>query len=172
MKSLIASELEIDKSTLKFKQHNIEHHIAHIASSYFISPWNKCAGFSVDGSGDFVATMFAKCEGNQIKVLKKIFVPNSLGSLYTMVCEFIGYTKYGDEGKIMGLAPYGKNKYKKIFDDLIKIKSDGFILNNKYFNKFGANQGVQINKKGEAYIDKHYSVEMKKVIRKSNNSLF
>ena len=67
MKSLITSELEIDKSTLKFKQHNIEHHIAHIASSYFISPWNKCAGFSVDGSGDFVTTMFAKCEGNQIK---------------------------------------------------------------------------------------------------------
>ena len=164
LRSIIASELGVDKSTLKFKQHNIEHHIAHIASSYFISAWKKCAGFSIDGSGDFVTTMFTKCEGNDIKVLKKVFVPNSLGSLYTMVCEFIGYTKYGDEGKIMGLAPYGTNTYKKLFDDLIKIKKNGFELNNKYFNKFGTNQGVQINEKGEAYIDKHYSNEMKKML--------
>jgi carbamoyltransferase len=164
LRSVIASELDVDKSTLKFKQHNIEHHIAHIASSYFISPWEKCAGFSVDGSGDFVTTMFTKCEGNEIKVLKKIFVPNSLGSLYTMVCEFIGYTKYGDEGKIMGLAPYGTNTYKKLFDDLVKIQKNGFKLNNKYFNKFGTNQGVQINEKGEAYIDKHFSDEMKKIL--------
>ena len=68
----------------------------------------KCAGFNVDGSGDFVTTMFAKCEGNQIKVLKKNICTKFIRSLYTMVCEFIGYTKYGDEGKIMGLAPYGK----------------------------------------------------------------
>ena len=55
--------------------------------------------------------MMARCEGNEIEVLERVFLPHSLGSFYTMICEFIGYKKYGDEGKVMGLAPYGKDTY-------------------------------------------------------------
>ena len=95
---------------LRFQEHHLEHHIAHIASAYYCSPWEKAAGFSYDGSGDFVSTMMARCEGNEIEVLDRVFLPHSLGSLYTMICEFIGYSKYGDEGKVMGLAPYGKDR--------------------------------------------------------------
>jgi carbamoyltransferase len=160
LKGLLSNELGVSENELKFKQHNIEHHIAHIASAYFISPWDDCAGISIDGSGDFVTVMFAHCKGNDIDVKKRIFVPNSLGSLYTMVCEFIGYTKYGDEGKIMGLAPYGVNKYKEFFDDVVHLEKGGFRLNHTYFKSFGTNQGVQINEKGEAYIEKHYSDKM------------
>ncbi len=160
LKGLLSKEFSVGENEFKFKQHNIEHHIAHIASAYFISPWDECAGISIDGSGDFVTVMFAHCKGNDINVKKRIFVPNSLGSLYTMVCEFIGYTKYGDEGKIMGLAPYGVNKYKKFFDDVVKLEKGGFRLNHSYFKSFGTNQGVQINEKGEAYIEKHYSEKM------------
>src|SRR5262249_25980036 len=109
VRSLLAQALDVDKSTLKFREHHLEHHIAHIASSYYCSPWEKAAGFSYDGSGDFVSTMKARCEGTEIEVLERVFLPHSLGSFYTMICEFIGYNRYGDEGKVMGLAPYGKD---------------------------------------------------------------
>src|SRR5690348_7991781 len=111
LRSLLASALEVDAIELRFQQHHLEHHLAHIASAYYCSPWDKAAGFSYDGSGDFVSTMMARCEGNEIEVLDRVFLPHSLGSFYTMLCEFIGYKKYGDEGKVMGLAPYGKDTY-------------------------------------------------------------
>ena len=96
VRSLIAKALDVTPAKLRFQEHHLEHHIAHIASSYYCSPWEKAAGFSYDGSGDFVSTMMAKCEGNEIEVLDRVFLPHSLGSFYTMICEFIGYTKYGD----------------------------------------------------------------------------
>ena len=109
--TLIAQALDVDPAALAFQQHHVEHHIAHIASAYYCSPWEKAAGFSYDGSGDFVSTMMARCEGNHIEVLDRVFLPDSLGSFYTMICEFIGYPQYGDEGKVMGLAPYGKDRF-------------------------------------------------------------
>src|SRR5947209_1167369 len=111
VRSLIATSLDVDPAQLRFQEHHLEHHIAHIASAYYCSPWEKAAGFSYDGSGDFVSTMMARCEGNEIEVLDRVFLPHSLGSAYTMICEFIGYSKYGDEGKVMGLAPYRKDTY-------------------------------------------------------------
>ncbi len=111
VRSLLAKALDVDPTELHFQEHHLEHHMAHIASAYYCSPWEKAAGFSYDGSGDFVSTMMASCEGNEIKVLERVFLPHSLGSFYTMICEFIGYKKYGDEGKVMGLAPYGKDTY-------------------------------------------------------------
>ncbi len=118
VRSLLAKALEVDSAQLRFQEHHLEHHIAHIASAYYCSPWEKAAGFSYDGSGDFVSTMMARCEGNEIEVLDRVFLPHSLGSVYTMICEFIGYTQYGDEGKVMGLAPYGKDTY---CDEIAKI---------------------------------------------------
>src|SRR5437660_3905698 len=111
VRSLLARALQVDPAQLRFRKHHLEHHIAHIASAYYCSPWEKAAGFSYDGSGDFVSTMMARCEGHDIEVLERVHLPHSLGSVYTMICEFIGYSKYGDEGKVMGLAPYGKNTY-------------------------------------------------------------
>src|ERR1700678_4029605 len=69
VRSLLAQSLEVDPARLRFQEHHLEHHIAHIASSYYCSPWERAAGFSYDGSGDFVSTMMARCEGNHIEVL-------------------------------------------------------------------------------------------------------
>src|SRR4030095_10938545 len=91
VRTLLSRALEVDISQLKFQEHALEHHIAHIASSYYCSPWERAAGFSYDGSGDFVSTMMARCEGNDIEILDRVFLPHSLGSFYTMICEFIGY---------------------------------------------------------------------------------
>jgi carbamoyltransferase len=86
VRTLLANALDVDKNELKFQEHHLEHHIAHIASAYYCSPWEKAAGFSYDGSGDFVSTMMARCEGNDINVLERVFLPHSLGSFYTMIC--------------------------------------------------------------------------------------
>ncbi len=128
VRSLLAKVLDVDSAQLRFQEHHLEHHIAHIASAYYCSPWEKAAGFSYDGSGDFVSTMMARCEGNEIEVLERVFLPHSLGSLYTMICEFIGYSKYGDEGKVMGLAPYGKETYCDEISKIVSPKNGGFQL--------------------------------------------
>jgi len=157
LKSLIAAECEVDPATLNFKTYNIEHHIAHTASAYFVSEWDKCAGITVDGSGDFVSCMLSDCEGDEIRPLKRVFVPHSLGTLYTAVCQFIGYPKYGDEGKVMGLAPLGSDIYEEFFDNILKPRNDGFELNPSYFLPFGANQGMEINDEGEMVVHRLYS---------------
>lgn len=157
MKSLIATECDADTDTLKFQTYNVEHHLAHTASAYFISEWDKCAGITIDGSGDFVSCLLSNCVGDEIKPLKKVFVPHSLGTLYTAVCQFIGYGKYGDEGKVMGLAPLGNDAYHDFFEKMIISKKDGFELNPAYFLPFGANQGMEINDAGEMVVHRLYS---------------
>lgn len=157
VKGLISRECEVDRSKLRFSQHNIEHHLAHIASAYFISEWDEAAGITIDGSGDFVTCMMGKCEGDDIRIKRRIYVPHSIGSLYTMICEFIGYDKYGDEGKVMGLAPLGKDTYHDRFDDMVELTAEGFRLNSAYFLPFGSNQGLNITPEGEMVIHRHYS---------------
>ena len=162
VRSLLAKALDLDSSQLRFQEHHLEHHIAHIASSYYCSPWEKAAGFSYDGSGDFVSTMMARCEGNDIDVLDRVFLPHSLGSLYTMICEFIGYSKYGDEGKVMGLAPYGKDSYCKEIGKIVSPKNGGFQLDLSYFKPLGSNQGMQVLPDGTVRLARHFSDRMEK----------
>src|SRR3954449_9533482 len=144
VRSLLAKALHVSQQQLKFQEHHLEHHIAHIASAYYCSPWEKAAGFSYDGSGDFVSTMMARCEGGDVNVLDRVFLPHSLGSFYTMICEFIGYNKYGDEGKVMGLAPYGEDTYCKQVRELLMTGTSGFQLDLDYFKPIGSNEGMQI----------------------------
>src|SRR5882724_10834989 len=157
---LLAKALDVDAQLLRFQEHHLEHHIAHIASAYYCSPWEKAAGFSYDGSGDFVSTMMARCEGNEIEVLERVFLPHSLGSFYTMICEFIGYKKYGDEGKVMGLAPYGKDTYVRQVRDLLMTSASGFELDLEYFKPLGSNEGMQIKPDGTVELARHFSGRM------------
>ncbi len=160
LRSLISQSLGCDPQLLRFREHHLEHHIAHIASAYYCSPWEKAAGFSYDGSGDFVSTMMARCEGNHIQVLDRVFLPHSLGSFYTMICEFIGYSKHGDEGKVMGLAPYGKDTYCEQIRDLLMAKTDGFELDLDFFQPLGSNEGMQIKPDGTVALARHFSKRM------------
>jgi carbamoyltransferase len=163
VRSLLAKALEVEPSHLRFQEHHLEHHIAHIASAYYCSPWEKAAGFSYDGSGDFVSTMMARCEGNEIEVLDRVFLPHSLGSVYTMICEFIGYSKYGDEGKVMGLAPYGKDTYCKEISKIVSPKNGGFHLDLSYFKPLGSNQGMQVLPDGTVRLARHFSDRMEEL---------
>src|SRR3989441_12073455 len=157
VRDLIAKSLDCDPEKLRFKEHRLEHHIAHIASAYYCSPWERAAGFSYDGSGDFVSTMMARCEGSEINVFDRVFLPHSLGSFYTMICEFIGYNKYGDEGKVMGLVPYGKDTYCEQIRDLLMTSDSGFELDFDFFKPLGSNEGMQINPDGTVALARHFS---------------
>src|SRR5713226_604833 len=163
VRSLLGKALEIEPSQLRFQEHHLEHHIAHIASAYYCSPWEQAAGFSYDGSGDFVSTMMARCQGNDIEILDRVFLPHSLGSFYTMICEFIGYKKYGDEGKVMGLAPYGKDTYCGQLGEIIGLKNGSFQLDLNYFKPLGSNQGMQIQADGTVRLARHFSDRMEEL---------
>ena len=160
VRALLSQTFEVDPSELRFRQHDLEHHIAHIASAYYCSPWEKAAGFSYDGSGDFVSAMMARCEGPDIEVLHRVYLPHSLGSFYTMICEFIGYKEYGDEGKVMGLAPYGNNTHCDRIAKLISARDGGYELNLSYFQPLGSNQGMQIRDDGTVQLAPHFSRRM------------
>src|SRR3984957_5672752 len=89
---------------------------------------------TIDGFGDFASTMLASGQGADITILDRILFPDSMGIVYTMVCQFIGYDRYGDEGKVMGLAPYGRPVYGDFFKKLVQLRPDGhFNLDLKYF---------------------------------------
>jgi carbamoyltransferase len=113
--------------------HNVEHHQAHVASAFFVSPFDEAAVLTVDGFGDFASTMLAVGRGNRFEVLGRVTFPHSLGIYYTALTQWLGYPKYGDEGKVMGLAPYGDpDVQRETMRDLVRL--DGlFELNLDYF---------------------------------------
>lgn len=157
LQELLCTECGANAADLRFQTVNVEHHLAHIASSYFISPWESAAGFSLDGSGDFVTCMFARCEGKRIEVIRRTFMPHSLGIFYTAIGQLIGYSSYGDEGKVMGLAPLGTDRYVEQLRDAVQLSEQGFALNFKYFRAFGAEQDdLAINAEGQMEIQDHY----------------
>jgi len=118
----------------KVQFHNVEHHKAHMASCFFVSPFERAAILSIDGFGDFISTMWGMGQGNRIDVLGQVEYPHSAGAVYTATSQYLGFTKYGDEGKVMGLAPYGQPRYLGEFRDIIRTDNGGgFKLNLDYF---------------------------------------
>jgi carbamoyltransferase len=118
---------------LRAQFHNVEHHKAHMASCFFVSPFERAAILSIDGFGDFISTMWGRGEGNSMKVLGQVEYPHSAGIVYTATSQYLGFPKYGDEGKVMGLAPYGKPRYVQQFREIIKSDDRGFKLDLDFF---------------------------------------
>jgi carbamoyltransferase len=134
VKALLAEEFGIPENQIKAEVHNIEHHRSHLASAFFASPFEEAALVSIDGFGDFTSTMIAVGKGKNIDVLNAVHFPHSVGIFYTSFTQYLGFPKYGDEYKIMGLAPYGKPIYVDKLKDVIRFTEDGlFKLNLKYF---------------------------------------
>ena len=118
------------------KVRNIEHHRSHLASAFFASPFDEAACLSIDGSGDFSTTMTGRGKGNHIEVLQSVDFPHSIGIFYTAFTQLLGFPHYGDEYKVMGMAPYGEPTYTDQLHDVIHLTGDGlFKLNLRYFRK-------------------------------------
>lgn len=160
IKSLLQRECGAAATDLRFEQVNVEHHLAHVASAYFISPWEHAAGFTIDGAGDFVTATLSECKGNQIEIKERIYLPHSMGFFYTMLCQFIGFSKYGDEGKVMGLAPYGTDRYHEQIAQIVQLTATGFQLNPDYFVPFGSQNNIQIQADGSMQVARLYSDRM------------
>jgi carbamoyltransferase len=111
-----------DPALARFAIVEVEHHLAHIASAYYLSPFDSLtAGLSYDASGDFASLMAARCEGTRIEVLDRVTLPHSLGFFYTALCQFIGFDHFGEEYKVMGLAPYGEDRYRELMARLVTL---------------------------------------------------
>jgi len=101
------------KRKIKAKILRYDHHLSHIASSYYLSGFNEATGISIDGFGDFCSLAISKCKGKNINIVARTFYPNSLGVFYEGITQILGFENYGDEYKVMGLSAYGKPKYQK-----------------------------------------------------------
>ena len=135
MLTQLADICDEDPANARFETVAVEHHLAHIASAYYLSPFDGLtAGFSYDASGDFVSTMAARCEGTAIEVLDRVHLPHSLGFFYTALCRFIGFDHFGEEYKVMGLAPYGEDAFGDAMKALLTFdQSNWFQLTPGYF---------------------------------------
>ena len=137
-KSLIIKLLEktFDGKNIATKIRFFEHHLSHAASAFYPSPFKKAAILTLDGVGEWSTTSAAIGNGSEIKILKEIHFPHSLGLLYTAFTYYLGMKVNSGEYKVMGLAPYGNPKYSNLIEEnLIDIKDDGsFWLNQNYFD--------------------------------------
>ena len=113
-----------------------EHHLSHAASAFYPSPFKEALILTADGVGEWATTTVAIGKEKNLKILKELHFPHSLGLLYSAFTYYIGFKVNSGEYKLMGLAPYGEPKYKDlIYNNLIDVKDDGtFLLDQKYFN--------------------------------------
>src|SRR5256714_10770516 len=119
---------------IKAQTHHVEHHLAHLASAYLVSGFSEAACISIDGFGDFASTAFGFGQGSEVKIDNRVYFPHSLGIFYSALTQFLGFPHYGDEYKVMGLAPYGEPNYLDQLRQVVRIRPDGsFRLNLKYF---------------------------------------
>lgn len=128
-----AAAVGLKRDQLKAEFHRIEHHQTHVAAGFLISPFQEAAVLSVDGMGDFTSTLTAYATGNDWKELNRVYFPHSIGFLYTAITMYLGFPFYGDEYKVMGLAPYGEPEFADFFRRMIRPKGDTFELNLDYF---------------------------------------
>jgi carbamoyltransferase len=139
----IASALALDERHVRERLHQVEHHPSHLASSFYVSGFEEAAVVAIDGFGDFVSTSVARGAAHCLTVLDRVYFPHSIGMLYLAVTQYLGFPNYGDEFKVMGLAPYGEPSFVDELRQLIRLGSDGsFALDLSYFRH--ASEGVDM----------------------------
>jgi carbamoyltransferase len=147
LKEELAGAMDVPSNRLQAQFHNVEHHRAHLASSFFVSPFAHAALLSIDGFGDFISTMWALGRDRRIDVLGQVEYPHSLGIAYTATTQFLGFLHYGDEGKVMGLAPYGQPRFIDEFREIIRTERNGqFRLHLDFFRHHA--EGVDMSWNG------------------------
>ena len=121
-------------SNFKGAVHRVEHHLAHLASCFLVSPFREATVVSVDGFGDFASAAWGVGRDNDIAIEGRVYFPHSLGVFYQAMTQFLGFPYYGDEYKVMGLAPYGVPKYLPQMREIVHLLDDGsFSLDTSYF---------------------------------------
>ena len=134
----LAAAFAVDPKSVPAKFHRIEHHQAHLASSFYCSPFERAALLSADGLGDFASTMWGAGVGSRMTIEGAVAFPHSLGLFYSAVTQYLGFLKFGDEYKVMGLAAYGEPEQLESFRDIVRFEpssnGNGFRLGLDYFS--------------------------------------
>lgn len=160
-KNELAAALGVDPERLRAQQHNVEHHRSHQASAYYCSPFEESAVVSVDGFGDFVGAMWAYGNGHRMDAIKRVSFPHSLGLFYSGMTQYLGFPRYGDEYKVMGMSAYGEpdEKLMQKVRQIVILKDDGgFELNLDYFQHHS--KGIAMTWVGEPRYDTIYSEKL------------
>ena len=113
---------------------HVEHHLAHLASAFLVSPFKDATVVSVDGFGDFASAAWGVGHNGRIELEDKVYFPHSLGIFYQALTQYLGFPNYGDEYKVMGLAPYGRPMQMEAMRQIVQLQRNGaFTLNLKFF---------------------------------------
>jgi carbamoyltransferase len=164
----LADALGVERGSLRAKVHRVEHHRAHAASAFFVSPFDDAAVLTVDGFGDFASTMLAVGRGTQLDVLDRVLFPHSLGIFYTAVTQWLGFPHYGDEGKVMGLAPYGEPRHLDEMAELLHLDGPLFTLGLDYYTHHS--RGVEMTwADGSPTIGRIFSSRMEDLLGPARN---
>jgi carbamoyltransferase len=132
----IADELALafPEAPFRGKVFPVEHHLAHLASSFLVCPFREAAVASIDGFGDFASAAWGVGRGWEIRIDERVYFPHSLGVFYQALTQYLGFPYYGDEYKVMGLAPYGRPNYLPQMREIVKLREGGrFELDLCYF---------------------------------------
>jgi len=163
----LAQAFETDAKSISAKFHRIEHHQAHLASSFYCSPFENAALLSADGLGDFASTMWGEGAGPRMRVDGAVAFPHSLGLFYSAVTQYLGFLRFGDEYKVMGLAAYGEPEQIEAVRDLVhfdeKSAQNGFRLGLDYFSHHRTGPEMSWAESGKTpVLGKLYSEEMER----------
>lgn len=115
---------------MRARIHHVEHHLAHLASSYLCSPFENAVNVSIDGMGDFASAAWGTGIDGHLDIEGRVYFPHSLGIFYSALTQWLGFPHYGDEYKVMGLAPYGEPRHLDLMRRIVLLQTDGsFRLN-------------------------------------------
>lgn len=146
------------------KFHAVEHHLAHLSSAFHVSPFEEAAVVSVDGFGDFSSAAWGTAAGSEISILGRVYFPHSLGVFYQAITQYLGFPYYGDEYKVMGLAPYGRPSFADLMRKMVELlPQGGFRLDLNYFRHHRENISFQWNDTSPDYGDL-FSPELEKLL--------
>ena len=164
IRALLGERFGVKDGKVSAQIHNVEHHLAHLASSFLVSSFDSAAVVSVDGFGDFVSTMWGAGKGMSITIKDRVVFPHSIGIFYLAMTQYLGFPNYGDEYKVMGLAPYGKPAEMKKMRQIIRLKDKGlFKLDLDYF--LHHSQGVSMTwDDGEPKIGTVYTSKLNELL--------
>lgn len=150
---------------IKAKLHYIEHHRSHLASAFYASPFHDSSIVSVDGFGDFASAAWGYGLQTEINVDGHIYFPHSLGAFYTAITQFLGFPNYGDEYKVMGLAPYGNPIYLEQMRQIVIVQRDGtYRLDLKFFQHTGKKDIDHQWSAGSPTVGRHWSTKLEEIL--------
>jgi len=162
--SALADALSLPVGHVRSRIQWVEHHPAHLASAFFVSPWEEAAVCALDGFGDFVSASWGIGSGRRLKVMGRVHFPHSLGLFYLALTQYLGFARYGDEYKVMGLAAYGAPDFAERLRPLIRLHDDGsFALDLRYFRHHTG--GVDMTwEGGEPVIGRVWTEELEQLL--------